>query len=677
MQKPVLVIMAAGMGSRYGGLKQIDPIDEHGNIIMDFSIFDAKRAGFEKVVFIIKKENESDFREVIGDRIKDVIDVEYAFQDLHNLPEGYEVPEGRVKPWGTAHAVLSCIDVIDGPFAVINADDYYGRDAFIKIYDFLSKTEDDDKYRYAMVGYQLENTLTENGHVARGVCSVDENNYLTKVVERTRIEREGDGAAFTEDDGESRVTLPKDTIVSMNMWGFSKSFLQETKAGFAAFLEEGLKTNPLKCEYFLPTVVSNLLSDEKATVTVLTSKDKWFGVTYKEDKQVVMDAIQSMKEQGIYPQEVWCGSGEALSAFQLDGVAMSMERYGSGHINDTYLVRTRKADGTDGRVIMQRMNTNIFTEPECLMENILGVTSFLRERIIENGGNPDRETLNVIPTKDGKSFFVDSEGKYWRSYIFIEDATGYDKVENPEDFYQSAVSFGNFQRLLAEYPAETLHETIKGFHDTKARFAVCKQAVADDVWGRAASVKEEIDFYLAREDVANVFGDLLEKGEIPLRVTHNDTKLNNIMIDDKTHKGICVIDLDTVMPGLAMNDFGDSIRFGASTAAEDEKDLDKVWCDMELFELYTKGFIEGCGGKLTAKEIELLPMGAKVMTYECGMRFLTDYLQGDVYFKTHREGHNLDRTRTHIKLVQDMEDKWDTMNEIVRKVQMSTTLEKV
>ena len=360
---------------------------------------------------------------------------------------------------------------------------------------------------------------------------------------------------------------------------------------------------------------------------------------------------------------------EALSAFQLNGVAVSAERYGSGHINDTYLVRTQKADGTEGRVIMQRMNTSIFKEPELLMENILRVTSFLRERIIENGGNPERETLNVIPTKDGKAFFVDSEGKYWRCYVFIEDATGYDKVENPEDFYQSAVSFGNFQCLLADYPAETLHETIKGFHDTKARFEVFKQAIADDICGRAAAVKEEIDFYLEREDVANVFGDLLEKGEIPLRVTHNDTKLNNIMIDDETHKGICVIDLDTVMPGLAMNDFGDSIRFGASTAAEDEKDLDKVWCDLRLFELYVKGFIEGCGGKLTKKEIELLPMGAKVMTYECGMRFLTDYLQGDVYFKTHREGHNLDRTRTHIKLIQDMETKWETMKKIVEKYQ--------
>ena len=672
MKKPVLVIMAAGMGSRYGGLKQIDPIDEQGHIIMDFSIFDAKRAGFEKVIFIIKKENEADFKEAIGNRIGKYIDVEYAYQDLHNIPEGFEVPEGRVKPWGTAHAVLSCIDIIDGPFAVINADDYYGRDAFQKIYDFLSTHEDDDKYRYAMVGYRLENTLTENGHVARGVCTLDENDYLVKVQERTRIEKKGDGAAYTEDDGVTWISLPVDSVVSMNMWGFSASFLQEIKNGFAAFMKDGLKNNPLKCEYFLPTVVSNLLAENRATVTVLTSQDKWFGVTYKEDKPVVMAAIQNMKDNGIYPEEVWCGRSEALSAFQLDGAVVSAVRYGSGHINDTFLVRTQKADGAYGRVILQRMNTNIFTKPVELMENILGVTSFLRERIARNGGQPDRETLTVIPTKEGNSYFVDSEGNYWRAYIFIEGARTYDQVESVDDFYQSAVAFGNFQRLLADFPAETLHETIKGFHDTKARFEVFKKAVHDDVCGRVASVKDEINFYLEREDVANVFGDLLAKGEIPLRVTHNDTKLNNIMLDDETRKGICVIDLDTVMPGLAMNDFGDSIRFGASTAAEDEKDLEKVWCDMELFTAYTKGFLEGCGGKLTAKEIELLPMGAKVMTYECGMRFLTDYLQGDVYFKTHREGHNLDRTRTHIKLIKDMEDKWDIMHEIVRNIQMQS-----
>ncbi len=667
MNKPVLVIMAAGMGSRYGGLKQIDPIDEQGHIIMDFSIFDAKRAGFEKVVFIIKKENEADFKEAIGNRIAKEIEVAYAYQDLHNLPDGYEVPEGRVKPWGTAHAVLSAIDEIDGPFAVINADDYYGRDAFHKIFKFLTRNEDDEKYRYAMVGYKLENTLTENGHVARGICTIDEEDHLVSVVERTRIERKGDGAAFTEDDGASWTPVATDSIVSMNLWGFSASFLQEIKNGFAKFLEEGLAKNPMKCEYFLPSVVTNLLEADKATVTVLTSQDKWYGVTYKEDKPVVVNAIKTMKENGVYPEQVWCGRGEALVNFKLKGMVMSAVPYGSGHINDTFLMTLRKDDGSEGRVILQRMNKSIFTKPVEVMENIMGVTSHLGKKIALHGGDVNRETLNVIPTKDDKPYFIDSEGEYWRCYVFIEDARTYDLVESPEDFYQSAVAFGNFQRMLADYPAETLHETIKGFHDTTARFAVFKKAIEEDVCGRAASVKDEIDFYLAREDVANVFGELLAAGEIPLRVTHNDTKLNNVMIDDATRKGICVIDLDTVMPGLAMNDFGDSIRFGASTAAEDEKDLDKVWCDMDLFDIYAKGFIEGCGGRLTAKEIELLPMGAKVMTYECGMRFLTDYLQGDVYFKTHREGHNLDRCRTHIKLIADMEAKWDIMNEIVKK----------
>ena len=358
---------------------------------------------------------------------------------------------------------------------------------------------------------------------------------------------------------------------------------------------------------------------------------------------------------------------EAIGQFRYEGVLIDERPYGSGHINDTYLLTFEIAEMGTIKVILQRMNKNIFTKPIELMENILNVTSYLRKKIIENGGDPDRETLNVIRTVDDMPYFVDSEGEYWRSYKFITDATSYDQVESPEDFYQSAVAFGNFQRLLAEYPAETLHETIEGFHDTIARFQVLKKAVEDDVCGRAASVQKEIQFVLEPEHLANVFAYLLEKKEIPLRVTHNDTKLNNIMIDNKTRKGICVIDLDTVMPGLAMNDFGDSIRFGASTATEDEQDLSKVSCDMELFDLYAKGFIEGCGGKLTEKEIDLMPTGAMVMTFECGMRFLTDYLQGDTYFKIHRENHNLDRCRTQFKLVKDMEAKWDTMREIIDK----------
>lgn len=305
MKNPVLVIMAAGMGSRYGGLKQIDPIDGQGHIIMDFSIYDAVKAGFKKVVFIIKKENESDFSEVIGERLSKHIEVAYVYQDIQNIPEQFKVPQDRVKPWGTGHAVLSCIDEIDGPFAVINADDYYGQSAFKEIYDYLSAHGDDEKYRYAMVGYIIENTLTENGHVARGVCETDAQGHLIGLRERTRIEKHGDRTEYTEDDGATWNLIPEGSFVSMNMWGFTQSILRELQERFPAFLEEGLKSNPMKCEYFLPNVVGDLLKEDKATVAVLKSMDRWYGVTYKEDKPVVVAAIQGLKDKGLYPEKLW------------------------------------------------------------------------------------------------------------------------------------------------------------------------------------------------------------------------------------------------------------------------------------------------------------------------------------------------------------------------------------
>ena len=304
-EKPVLVIMAAGMGSRYGGLKQIDPVDSQGHIIIDFSMYDALRAGFKKIIFIIKKEDEKDFKEVVGYRMEKIADVSYAYQDIHNIPDEFEVPEERKKPWGTAHAVLSAAQEIHGPFAVINADDYYGLHAFQQIYDYLTAHTDDEKYRYAMVGYQLENTVTENGHVARGICRLNEAGELEDVTERTHIEKRASDIAYTEDEGKTWVSLPNDTLVSMNMWGFTESILQEIQNGFSAFLEMGLKENPLKCEYFLPSVVSRLLEENKAAVKVLPTEDKWYGVTYKEDKAVVMEAIQMLKDTGVYPENLW------------------------------------------------------------------------------------------------------------------------------------------------------------------------------------------------------------------------------------------------------------------------------------------------------------------------------------------------------------------------------------
>ncbi len=351
----------------------------------------------------------------------------------------------------------------------------------------------------------------------------------------------------------------------------------------------------------------------------------------------------------------------AKEAFDFGAKIVSCERYGSGHINDTFL-----AVCDDGkRYILQRMNHEIFTQPEELMENIESVTSFIKAKIEANGGDAMRETLNVIKTKDGKPYYKDEIGCYWRVYYFIEDATSFDQVKDKEDFYQSAVSFGNFQNLLAEFDASKLHETIPNFHNTPVRYQTFLKAVEADVCGRAASVKKEIDFYINHKADMELCADKLAAGELPLRVTHNDTKLNNIMIDNATGKGICVIDLDTVMPGLAIFDFGDSIRFGANTAAEDEQDLSKVSLDLELYNVYVKGYLEGCNGSLTKEEIEMMAYGAKTMTLECGMRFLTDYLQGDTYFRIHREGHNLDRCHTQMALVEDMEKKWDKMQEAV------------
>ncbi len=304
MVKPVLVILAAGMGSRYGGLKQMDPVDAYGNLIIDFSIYDAKRAGFDKVVFIIKKQNEEDFRKTIGEKVSQYMKVEYVFQELNKVPKWFEIPEGREKPWGTAHAVYCCKELLGGPFAVINADDYYGVEAFQSIYDYLTNHSDDEKYRYAMVGYKLGNTLTDHGYVSRGCCETDEEGFLLSIAERTHIEKRGDHAAYTE-DGENYKALPYDTTVSMNMWGFSESILTELDSSIQHFFKYEVEKNPLKAECFLPIEVDKLLKSDMATVQVLLSHEKWFGVTYKEDKPFVVESIEALKKSGVYPEKLW------------------------------------------------------------------------------------------------------------------------------------------------------------------------------------------------------------------------------------------------------------------------------------------------------------------------------------------------------------------------------------
>lgn len=357
---------------------------------------------------------------------------------------------------------------------------------------------------------------------------------------------------------------------------------------------------------------------------------------------------------------------EIVKMFAVEGTVADIKEYGSGHINRTYLVELGK-DGQQEKYIFQQINTEIFHNVDQLMENIVGVTTHVSNKIKARGGDPDREALQVIPAKDGGSY-CRVEEKCYRMYRFITDAVSLDAVEKPEDFYESALAFGTFQSLLSDYPADTLHETIPDFHNTPKRLAVFCDAVKADVCGRASSVSDEIGFILAHDQEMHVLTDLLKDGKLPLRVTHNDTKLNNVMLDAETGKGLCVIDLDTVMPGLSLYDFGDSIRFGANTAAEDETDLSKVSLDMGLYEQYVRGYLQGCRGSLTPKELEMLPMGAKIMTMECGMRFLTDYLSGDTYFRIHRPHQNLDRCRTQLALAADMERKWAQMEQICRTV---------
>ncbi len=348
--------------------------------------------------------------------------------------------------------------------------------------------------------------------------------------------------------------------------------------------------------------------------------------------------------------------------FQIKGEYVNASPYGEGHINTTYLLET-----TETKYILQKINDSIFPDVKELMNNITMVTEFLRKKIIDTGGNPDRETLTVVPTKDGRSYAETENGEYYRVYVFIDDAISYQVVENPSDFYSAAAAFGKFQNMLSDFEADKLFETIKNFHNTRTRFADFEKAVKDDVTGRAKSVLAEINFAIARKEQAGVIVDGIAEGRIPLRVTHNDTKLNNVMIEPSTGKGVCVIDLDTVMPGSLLYDFGDSIRFGTNPAAEDEQDLDKVYCDLELFEQYVKGFLSELGDRITKEEIELLPMSAILMTLECGIRFLGDHINGDTYFKIHRENHNLDRARTQFKMVADMENKLDEMKSIVKK----------
>jgi len=361
------------------------------------------------------------------------------------------------------------------------------------------------------------------------------------------------------------------------------------------------------------------------------------------------------------------GFEEIVKHFRFDGDFIEASPYGFGHINDTYAGHFRRANGVIHRYVLQRINHDVFQNPEKLMQNVERVTSHLRKKIIAAGGDPDRETLNLIPTVDGKTFYRTQDGSYWRAYVFIEGAQTYEAVENLDHVYNASKAFGKFQKLVSDFPPGQLYETIPNFHHTTKRFEAFIEAVERDVKNRAQSVRAEVEFVEKRADDTSVLLDLLDQGKLPERVAHNDTKFNNVMIDSETGEGICVVDLDTVMPGLSLYDFGDSVRSGTNPAAEDERNLSKVCIDLEIFDCFAHGYLDAARDFSTPTEVDYLAFSARLMTFECGIRFLTDHLNGDTYFKIHRENHNLDRCRTQFKMVEDMEERFDQMERIVEK----------
>lgn len=672
MSEPVLVILAAGMGSRFGGLKQMSKMGLGGEWILDFSLFDAKAAGFKKVIFVIQKQMKEAFEKTIGARIAPYFEVVYAYQYLGNVSNIHDL-KGRDKPWGTGHALLSAKPYISGPFAVINADDYYGPQAYQKIYAALSQmteisgwpnpelsrsdlsTVEPQKIqplRGLMVGYPLHTTLSSNGAVSRGLCTVDEAGYLTEVIELTQICKNKEGLA----EAENGVQIELQALVSMNIWGFQAEWLTLLEQHFEDFVKTTLPKSPLTAEFYLPECVNAAVVSHQTKVKVENTTDQWLGITYAADQNEAAQTLQSYQLEGLYPLRLW--EDFELSAFPIMGKVLDFKPINNGHINRTYLVSAQESSSIK-RYVLQQINTNVFPAPLLLMENIEKVTGFVAQQLESmHGDKPNgfrqMQALQLIRTKEDKTCWVSGSGQYWRLYDYVENSVTAGETSSLEDLRSVGRAFGAFQYLLRDFPAKTLHEVIPNFHHTPTRYLQLEEAIENDPKGRVKQAEVEILFAKAMSAQAGLITSALESGKIPLRVTHNDTKVNNVLLDETTRAGLCVIDLDTVMPGSALYDYGDGIRSSVSTAAEDEENLSIVTVDRNRYSAFTEGFMAGMADTLTPAEIELMPMAAVLMTYECGIRFLTDYLKGDVYFSTSKPEHNLFRARTQFKLVKEL-----------------------
>ncbi|GAA3611540.1 phosphotransferase [Flavivirga amylovorans] len=652
MNKPTLVILAAGMGSRYGGLKQIDALNAEGDTIIDFSLYDALRAGFGKFVFIIRRSFEREFKEIFNKKLEGKADVAYIYQELENVPEKYINPN-RIKPWGTGHALLMAEEAITGNFAIINADDFYGAEAFETMAKHLIKT-DKNSFNFSTMAYLLKNTVSDHGYVSRGECQVNEKGYLTSVNERTHIEKI-DGKLRRKDAFGNFVSIDENTIVSMNFWGFTPKCFEFGSALFMTFLEENKENH--KAEFYIPSVVNDMLKSDKVHVEVLKSDAKWFGVTYKEDKEIVQKAIADLKHKNRYPTNLWCTLEEELKSvfnqFEHKNEFESYVELASGHINDTYLIKTDEKP----YYVLQRINDGVFKDVPGLINNKISISDHIKDKLSHLPKETlNRRVLSFVKTKTGDKFYKADTNSYWNMTIFIDDSVTFETINNEKVAYEGGKLFGEFLQLTNDFNVSNLIEVIPRFHDMSFRYSQFEDALETASEKRLNKSKPYLTMVENYRAEMHILQSLKESGAIKSRVTHNDTKISNALFD-LNNEGLCVIDTDTVMSGIVHYDFGDAIRTICNTATEDETNLDLVAFNKTYYKAYKRGFLEKVESSLSPLEIIYLPLGAKTIIFIMALRFLTDYLNGDVYYKTKYPDHNFDRAKNQFKLLQSFSEK--------------------
>lgn len=656
-----LVILAAGHARRFGRLKQVEPVGPDGETLIECSINDACQSGFGRVVLVMQREQEAAIRHAAGAAPDRRIEIASAYQDSPAVA----ARQGR--PWGTGHAVLCARDCVDGPFGVINADDYYGREAFAALAEFLSRPATEPP-TYCLVGYALADTLPEHGAVSRAICECDSHGRLEAIHEIGGIARRGDGSITSDEVGAARF-LKADACVSMNMWGFDSRVFALLAGEFTTFLRA--HGGSADAEFRLPSAVGSLVGHRRAAVQVVRGAGQWCGLTHAADVEGVRTRLRALHRTSAPAAHTDAGvephMRHVLARFGRNDLIRAAPLAG-GHIHRSYRVTIREAAG-DADYVLQRFNTRVFPAPERVTENLVRVTSHVERRLVAEGvGEVSRRVLCPVAADDGRFWVRDAEQQCWRLTRFIPGTVTRETVRSARMAEDCAAAYGRFQRMLADWTGPALHETLPDFHDTPKRFEAFDRARAADACGRAAGVRAEIDAVLARRTRAGALLDLQARGLVPRRIVHNDAKAANVLFDADTMQPLCVIDLDTVMPGLSLYDFGDMVRSMTCAGSEDDADASTIEANPALFEALARGYLAEAGPMLTAAERAHLVAAGQLITLEQAVRFLTDHLAGDAYYAVARPDHNLARCRTQLALLDSLERRAPELSRIVRSV---------